>query len=438
MLAEMNRNQDTVEARVIDGATPAVIVVSAMPVFPCVQGNRRVLRQLLEFLEREGFYTVLVHQERAITDEAKELHRQLVNEYRPVEAPSAALDRRTGALAKFRRFSRKIVRKIQGVLASATARHGVSEIAESTPHSAYEPRTCWEETKVCVSEVLASRPCTAVIAEYHFMTPVFDIVPSPVLKIVQTIDAHSKIREQIGSRGADTQGREISFEEERRRLLRADVVIGIQEVETQYFRKMLPERLVITVGFAAEWSAEPKSERQVAIEPVILFIGSKNPLNQHGIEGFLSFAWPQILVRHPAARCVVIGGVGELLECKRFRGVDVRGIVSDPGKEWKRAAVVINPVELGTGLKIKTIEAIARGKAIVSSPEGVAGIGSSELDSPVLVAEDWDSFALIINGLLDEPQRILQLEERAIDFAEEHLSFSKVYASLRAVLLHSH
>ena len=43
-------------------------------------------------------------------------------------------------------------------------------------------------------------------------------------------------------------------------------------------------------------------------------------------------------------------------------------------KEYAEATVVINPAWIGTGLKIKTVEALARGKALVTTPKGIEGL----------------------------------------------------------------
>jgi glycosyltransferase involved in cell wall biosynthesis len=63
------------------------------------------------------------------------------------------------------------------------------------------------------------------------------------------------------------------------------------------------------------------------------------------------------------------------------------------------ATLVINPVKFGTGIPVKTIEALGYGKPVVATPAGIRGI-ERDFDGAVLVAESEDAFAEQVLGLL--------------------------------------
>lgn len=418
----------------------AVMVVSTTPVFPCTQGNRRVIKQLLEWLRSEGYFTIFVHQAKSVSDQVRDQHLAVCDVYRLASVQVAKRSSWGKFLDRLRRFAARLLRI--RIISSPLSHRLASFIEPEEPSSQVRATSqvrktwsCWPETRVIVRALLAKYRCQAVIAEYHFLAAIFDGMPNRVLKIVQTHDACSRLAEVVGALGGDTQGRAISFEEERARLLKADVIIAIQEEEREYFSSMLPERRVITIGYAAESGALGYlgGSRQ-ADDKVVLFVGSANALNVRGVEQFLTYAWPEILRKQPLAVCVIAGAVCERLRPIETQNVELLGVVVDLAQEWRRAAIVINPVDLGTGLKIKSIEAISLGKALVSTPEGVAGISRGSDREPFLVAKNWREFSEQINLLLADPARIKCLEQAAQEYTKRFLSMEAVYEPLSRLL----
>jgi glycosyltransferase involved in cell wall biosynthesis len=103
--------------------------------------------------------------------------------------------------------------------------------------------------------------------------------------------------------------------------------------------------------------------------------------------------------------------------------------VADLDDEYRKAAVVINPVQAGTGLKIKSVEALCRGKAFVGTPNSVDGI-ESDGPTPYRVCADWPAFANAVNSLLSSDDERRRLERAAVSFSREHFSTERIYAAL--------
>lgn len=79
--------------------------------------------------------------------------------------------------------------------------------------------------------------------------------------------------------------------------------------------------------------------------------------------------------------------------------------------------------------KIKSVEAIANGLPLVSSPEGASGL--EELDGKaLLIAEDWNAFATILEELVSDYDRCIRLGKQGADFARTHLSRDACFAPL--------
>jgi hypothetical protein len=266
-------------------------------------------------------------------------------------------------------------------------------------------------------------PC-AVLAEYIWMTRGLPLLDRGVLTVVDTIDVFSTYHEKVGAFGVP--GWNLPREEEARRLARAEVIVAIQPEEARLLRTLAPEREMLTAGV----DFEVLEQSEWPSDPVVFCVGSDNPRNIAGLRDFLKFAWPEVKRACPDARLVVGGSVGAAVP-GYVRDVDVLGHVEDLDPWYSRARVVVNPAIAGTGLKIKTVEALSRLRPIVCWPNGLEGVppDMAELVPP---AKDWFDFAARVTTWL-------RTESSAFDGAtaasiRDQLSAEHVYGELEARL----
>jgi glycosyltransferase involved in cell wall biosynthesis len=92
--------------------------------------------------------------------------------------------------------------------------------------------------------------------------------------------------------------------------------------------------------------------------------------------------------------------------------VKVTGRVPDVLPYLDAADVMVCPLRIGGGIKVKTIEALRRGKAIVSTPIGAQGLGAQAREA-LLVEAEPQAFAVAVTSLLRDRDRRTQLERRA-------------------------
>jgi len=83
--------------------------------------------------------------------------------------------------------------------------------------------------------------------------------------------------------------------------------------------------------------------------------------------------------------------------------VEITGAVEDVRPHLERAAVVIAPLRIGGGTRLKILEAMAMGKAVVSTSLGAEGLDVVP-ERDLLLADDPQSFAAQIRRLLDDPE----------------------------------
>jgi hypothetical protein len=261
--------------------------------------------------------------------------------------------------------------------------------------------------------------------EYIWMTRLLPLVHGQVLKVVDTHDVLSSIERKVRMFGL----REVSIEahEEGDRLRRADLAIAIQDDEAAELARLAPSVPVVTAGV----DFDIVDDRRVpAAAGRLLFVASHNVRNRKGLEDFLRLAWPRIHQRLPQAELRVVGSVAQGMEGHTVPGVKILGLVDDLAAEYLDAAVVINPVVAGTGLKIKMVEALCHLRPIVTWPTGVDGLDPA-LAAYCLIARDWYEFAeQVITALTRPSGGTFTAADRAA--IAERIAPERVYASLDA------
>jgi len=211
-----------------------------------------------------------------------------------------------------------------------------------------------------------------VIVSYVFHSAFLEFFPDSCVKILDTHDVFTdrdKRMEALGL-GPDSYWFSVPEASERRALMRANVIMGIQNRETAFFQKLTAgERTVRTVGHFVETKQLPFPED---VGAVIGYLASDNVLNVQGTRWFLNEVWPLVIGAVPDARLVVGGGICSEVEWPE--NVTVLGRVDSIEDVYRRCTFTINPMQGGTGLKIKTVESLAFGRAVVSTPTGADGV----------------------------------------------------------------
>lgn len=152
----------------------------------------------------------------------------------------------------------------------------------------------------------------------------------------------------------------------------------------------------------------------------LLFLGSFAHLpNLMALEHFLNRVWPH---SGSGAKLHVIAGARPEYYLDFYRGrvdvdlaqpgVEVEAFVADVRPAYRRAQIVIAPLLASAGTNIKILEAMAMGKAIVSTPAGVHGL-DLEPGRDVLVTHSPEEMAQTIRELIASPGRVRELGERA-------------------------
>jgi glycosyltransferase involved in cell wall biosynthesis len=146
--------------------------------------------------------------------------------------------------------------------------------------------------------------------------------------------------------------------------------------------------------------------------------------NVDGVIHFIQDIWPRIAGENPDACCKIIGGRPPAsLRALAGPRIDLTGFVSDLRPHLSAAAAVVVPLRLGGGTRLKIVEAMAMGKAIVSTTLGAEGIEVVP-GRDLLIEDQPAAFADAVNRLLANPSLAARIGVSARQLAVERYSWS--------------
>lgn len=224
----------------------------------------------------------------------------------------------------------------------------------------------------------------------------------------------------------------ITRKEEARVLNRFDLILGIQQDDVNILKAMAPSSEVILVGHPCKTDPLPNPN---ASGPVSIgFIASDMAPNKAGLDDFLDHVWPCLREKFGEdILFLVAGSICNSAHISTDPQVRYIGFVDDVDDFYKRVSIIVNPVTFGGGLKIKTVEAMAKGRVVVTSLVGVDGLSVTEKDG-VLVSSTIDEFVSNLERLIADRSETSRLSRLAREYAQSHFSESACYSNLMAAL----
>lgn len=179
------------------------------------------------------------------------------------------------------------------------------------------------------------------------------------------------------------------------------------------------------------------TSRTPSSPPTFVFVGALNvPHNHVAVHHLATRIVPETLRALPGARFRVLGRGAdrELVHLvERTPGIELAGFVDDLSTEFSAATAMVVPLIFGTGVKIKTLEALARGLPVVATSYGTEGI-PIQCDRDALVRDDPESF---VDALVEttDSRRNAELSAAARAFFVEEYGRDSVVRSYEELFL---
>ncbi|KOH44467.1 glycosyltransferase family 4 protein [Sunxiuqinia dokdonensis] len=153
--------------------------------------------------------------------------------------------------------------------------------------------------------------------------------------------------------------------------------------------------------------------------------------NQEGLLWFLENCWPKLQQKYPQLKFFVAGrNAPDWLQSKlQYKNVVFLGEIEDAYAFMNSKAIMVAPLLSGSGMRVKIIEGLALGKAIVSTGIGAEGI-AVEKGKHILLADEADEFIQAVSNLIEDRDLYDQLCKNAIDFIHDKFDNLAIAESL--------
>jgi glycosyltransferase involved in cell wall biosynthesis len=225
--------------------------------------------------------------------------------------------------------------------------------------------------------------------------------------------------------------------EERRWGRRVDLLLATSARDQEVFQReaMIADVEVIPNGIDLAEFAPLNEDRDSRREPVILFTGlmSYYP-NQQAVRWFLDTILPMVRQEVPNAKFIVAGAAPPAwLAARHDAGLEVTGLVADMRNYLARATVVVAPLLVGGGTRVKILEACAVARPVVSTTVGAEGLSLRHGES-ILLADDSVGFASQVVRVLTTPSLGTALAENGRRHVCQCFDWDRIGENLAALL----
>lgn len=158
--------------------------------------------------------------------------------------------------------------------------------------------------------------------------------------------------------------------------------------------------------------------------------------NIQGLLWFIGEVWPRLLANHPDLRFDIVGKNPD----KRLKaavephpGITLTGYVADLQTIYRDSRVSVAPLLFGSGMKVKVLDAMARGIPTVTTSVGAEGI-EVENGRHLLVEDDPIRMADQIDDLLDNPTLWNQLQKASRELVQQQYTWRRLFREMHRTL----
>jgi glycosyltransferase involved in cell wall biosynthesis len=218
----------------------------------------------------------------------------------------------------------------------------------------------------------------------------------------------------------------------------ADRVVAVSEADARALQRLLP-RLVPTIVpngvdlcfYDRSVAADLQKALPLPGSPLVFTGKMDYRPNVDAVLWFADQVLPRIRAARPDAHFLVVGQKPHprLESLRRREGVTLTGWVEDVRPYFAGAAVYVAPLRMGGGTRLKLLEAMAMGKAIVSTSLGCEGFDVTA-GQEMCVADTPHEFASTVLQLLSSPARRAALGRTARRFVEAHYAWESIVPRL--------
>lgn len=213
--------------------------------------------------------------------------------------------------------------------------------------------------------------------------------------------------------------------------------IAVSDVDRLHLESLCPDGRFAVVENGVDVGTFVPVQGSEEPETLVWIGGFHHYSNYEAILFLLGEIYPRIKRERSAVRLYLVGGNGPdrlATFAAHDPSIVITGFVDDPVPYLQRATVVVAPILSGGGTKLKVLEAMATGKAVVSTTIGIEGI-KGENGTHFIVADDPESFAVGVVDLLKNRALRDRLGANARSLAEKEYDWAAICDKMSRIYL---
>lgn len=265
-----------------------------------------------------------------------------------------------------------------------------------------------------------------VIVEYLWMKDSVSLIKDKTLVVLDTIDILSQRALEFKNNGIVFPF-SISLEQEINEIDQFDAAIAIQDREATLIKQMVKKTHVIQTRIDLFTPLPPPTIKKTK---KILFVGGLNECNTQGIDWFIRNVWPEIIDSMRDIELHIVGRVTKGIAPELQQdSIFIHGFVENITSFYRDADICINPVFFGTGLKIKSVEAIGHSRPLITTNVGIDGI-TPYPEHACLVANTVNEWVTALKDTLYNEEIVRSMSQASLEYSSKWLSSEEIYAEL--------
>ncbi len=277
---------------------------------------------------------------------------------------------------------------------------------------------------------------TAALSERHFDVAICDFLSAslnfPLQTAVPVILFQHNIESELWARLAETESnwlRRAVYKVEAAKMVRYEAaavgrfqhVMAVSDRDRSQMMGMTSPEQITVIPTGVNLEKYRRAGNSTILSNLVIFTGSMDwEPNIDGVEYFCGEIWPRVLGRIPDAKFRIVGrNPHARVQKLQSDSVEITGTVPSVIDHLKEAAAFVVPLRAGGGTRLKIYEAMAMGKAVVSTSIGAEGLDVHH-GQDLLLCDDPRSFADGIAALLTDPKLREQLGSSAASLAARY------------------
>ena len=211
-----------------------------------------------------------------------------------------------------------------------------------------------------------------------------------------------------------------------------DQVFACSKDDLAVFQKINDKRLIGTVvpnGVDTRVAALFDSSTKKSKSTELIYCASLTTrANNDGLEWFYNAIWPRVREQNPQIRLNVVGGGHDKPIWEKIAvdpSVTFSGRVPELKPHYAAAGISICPLRIGSGTRLKILEAMSFGNPIVSTALGCEGIGASDGEQ-LMIRDAPKQFATAIQELLEDNTLFDRIRTNAHNFVVERYDWNVI------------